>query len=410
LPAWTSTLHQRCRSHLDRPERYEIDGVITHSPRVLFSYGATLRSASALLAPESVASFASKALQPALWQCIEENRPDALLIHGALPWGNLARAAKEKLGLPFALIEHSQSDLLRLQPGDRLERYYRGVAGQSEATLVVGPAMRHHLQQIGWQRVHLLRHGLNPTPESSPSERRPSRLDDKLVILAAANYCRRKGLEELTAAFRAIAGEFPEAVLCIVSELPARLAQQLRPWRESGRIELLGPLPPTELAPWMGWADLFALPSWSEAFGLVFLEALSAGTPALMSSDCGLQSLLSERAWWREHPIQDLVVKPRSVTALVEALRQALKSRERLQQWGKQVQQWVHAEFRNAHPGADLLQHLQLDPRSFKNRPRSPKHAIPAGASSPAQTVRRRRRGPRFSPTPEALDAEPRGE
>jgi phosphatidylinositol alpha-1,6-mannosyltransferase len=49
----------------------------------------------------------------------------------------------------------------------------------------------------------------------------------------------------------------------------------------SERVRLLGRVPAGELADLYRAADLFALPSTGDGFGIVFLEAMACGTPAL---------------------------------------------------------------------------------------------------------------------------------
>ena len=53
---------------------------------------------------------------------------------------------------------------------------------------------------------------------------------------------------------------------------------------ELGRdVVLLGTLPDEEIPGWYHAADAFAFPSVNEGFGLVVLEALAAGTPAVVT-------------------------------------------------------------------------------------------------------------------------------
>ena len=48
-------------------------------------------------------------------------------------------------------------------------------------------------------------------------------------------------------------------------------------------LELVGPLPQDDVAPYLACADVVAMPSTTEGFGLAALEALAAGTPVVLS-------------------------------------------------------------------------------------------------------------------------------
>ncbi|MET1036181.1 MAG: glycosyltransferase [Arthrobacter sp.] len=54
-------------------------------------------------------------------------------------------------------------------------------------------------------------------------------------------------------------------------------------------VGLLPPVPPDELAGWFRGADLVAVPSYSESFGLVAMEAQACGTPVLAHDVGGLR-------------------------------------------------------------------------------------------------------------------------
>ena len=57
----------------------------------------------------------------------------------------------------------------------------------------------------------------------------------------------------------------------------------------AGRVRHLDPLPPAELAAWFRAADVVAVPSYSESFGLVAMEAQACGTPVAAHDVGGLR-------------------------------------------------------------------------------------------------------------------------
>lgn len=107
----------------------------------------------------------------------------------------------------------------------------------------------------------------------------------------------------------------------------------------SDRVSVLPLLPNRELLSEMARADLFALPSWSESFGLVFMEALGAGTPVLMTSDCGAAKHLThgEHGW---------IVPPRDPAAIAIALEAAHRTpTDKRRAMGEAGRRLVHAKF-----------------------------------------------------------------
>ncbi len=89
----------------------------------------------------------------------------------------------------------------------------------------------------------------------------------------------RKGGPELVEAFARVRAVLPDATLTIVGCAP----------RVSGPgIEVVGRQPPAKISDFFARAACFCMPSRLEPFGIVYVEALHAGT-AIVASDCGDQ-------------------------------------------------------------------------------------------------------------------------
>jgi glycosyltransferase involved in cell wall biosynthesis len=86
---------------------------------------------------------------------------------------------------------------------------------------------------------------------------------------------------------------------------------------EDPRVRLLGFLPAGEIADLYASLDVFALPSVNafEAFGIVQVEAMMAGVPALASDLPGVRTPVQETDFGR-------VVTPRDVAGIAAGLRE----------------------------------------------------------------------------------------
>jgi glycosyltransferase involved in cell wall biosynthesis len=112
------------------------------------------------------------------------------------------------------------------------------------------------------------------------------------LLLAAGTKAHQKGFDRLVAAFRLLAGRWPELRLVILG-LPAStyhgVDQQARLRDQLGdpalQHRLLMPGPVGNISQWYQRATLFALPSRYEGFPNVLLEAMAAGC-ACVASDC----------------------------------------------------------------------------------------------------------------------------
>lgn len=140
---------------------------------------------------------------------------------------------------------------------------------------------------------------------------------DARIILFVGRLERAKGLEELLAAFGALAAEDPSLRLVIVGDGAMRArceeAAQARP----GRIIVTGGRPLPEVSRWMAAANLLVLPSWHEGTPNVILEALASGRPVVASRTGGIPDMVTAPELGELHV-------PRDVAALAAALRAVL--------------------------------------------------------------------------------------
>ncbi len=152
------------------------------------------------------------------------------------------------------------------------------------------------------------------------------------IVLFVGRMVYYKGIEVL---LHAIART--DAALAIVGKGP--LEGNLKALAHSlgidGRVAFLGALPNSELRLHYAACDVFVLPSVarSEAFGLVLLEAMSAGKP-LVTTELGTGT-----SWINQHGHTGLVVPPRDAEALAQAISTILADRALARRYGEAARQ-----------------------------------------------------------------------
>jgi glycosyltransferase involved in cell wall biosynthesis len=357
IPRWLGRVWRRVRDQAARPTRYTIDGVTIDAPRLAFAFPPLVRQRLARAAPNTVLHWADRTLGPAIDAAIDRHRPDAILAHGMFPFAAAAIGAATRHGLRCSFIEHSADDVFRLTPRHPLARALAPWAKRAHRIFVVGEPMQRWLQtMLGWDHVVLLPNGaITSTTAGSP--RIP---DGNFRILAAANAYRRKGLEELVDAFDVVAARHAHVQLEIVTEAGPSLRQRLRSAHHRARIRVTPPMPPDRLLAAMAAADVFALPSWREAFGLVYAEALAAGTAVLATTDSGFAA--EALRWEREgHPAPAVLVPPHDPAALVASLSAAIAAPDRLRVSAESGRRLVAERFTWAANAQCLLRELTSD-------------------------------------------------
>lgn len=115
--------------------------------------------------------------------------------------------------------------------------------------------------------------------------------DDEKVILFVANELHRKGFGTLLRAWAKMARP-PERLLAVGRFNPAGFSRQIQTLGLAGRVRFEGSA--NDVAEYYSAADLFALPTQYEPWGLVIVEALACGLPVLTSRLAGAAAAVQE--------------------------------------------------------------------------------------------------------------------
>ena len=93
-----------------------------------------------------------------------------------------------------------------------------------------------------------------------------------------------------------LAAEGRPVHLSIAGEGPLRaaLAQRASALGVADRVHFLGQIPHARVLALMARAEVFAMPSWDEAFGLVYTEAMAQGTPVIACRGEGPEDFIKD--------------------------------------------------------------------------------------------------------------------
>ncbi|MBD3349139.1 MAG: glycosyltransferase [Candidatus Eisenbacteria bacterium] len=123
-----------------------------------------------------------------------------------------------------------------------------------------------------------------PAADRLSHRRRLGLPEDRSIVFTARRLVPRMGLPNLIAAFAGIAASDPSALLVVAGKgrLESSLRDQVEELGIADSVSFVGFVPDDELVRYYQTADLFVLPTMAfEGFGMVTLEALACGTPAL---------------------------------------------------------------------------------------------------------------------------------
>jgi len=221
-------------------------------------------------------------------------------------------ALAEQLGIPLVHTMHTAGRVKnsRLAPGDKPEPDERllgehNIVAKADALMALTNQEKSDLvtkYQAAPEKVQVINPGVDKTvfhPEGNSLAARRElgiSLTDQIVLFAG-RVQRLKAPDILVQALKLLPNQVrlvivggPSGDLEIIPALKS-LAQSLG---VAGRIEFVGPVPPEQLAKWYRAADVVAVPSYNETFGLVAAEAIACGTPVIGASVGGLREIIDD--------------------------------------------------------------------------------------------------------------------
>ncbi len=255
----------------------------------------------------------------AMRRLAKEERPDVAIgfMHSAyIPLG-LALLGS---GIPVVASEHIAYDHYRTRPLQAA--LLRLTPVLARAITVISPAIRDGFPAMLRRRMMVV-----PNPVGIHGGRNADvsgGAGSMKTLLSVGRLEEQKDHRTLIDAFARIAADFPDWRLRIVGEgsLHSSLEAQVKGLSLADRISLPGAT--SEIEEEYGAAQLFAMPSSYESFGLATAEALSHGLPVVGFADCpGTNELVQDG-------INGLLVEGRDrVGALAEGLAALMSSAER---------------------------------------------------------------------------------
>lgn len=297
-----------------------------------------------------------QAVHQALASAQAERRRAIVHVHGLwrpeLHWAVCEARAK---GLPFALQPHGMLEPWALTHKGLKKRlamrlYQRRDLEAAPLLVATAEAEYRAFRAQGLRNpVAIIPLGIDRVDEETSSHRANPE-ERHLLFLSRIHPV--KGLLDLIRAWARVSPAYPQWRLAIAGpDEGGHLAKVLALAKSSGvaqSVRYLGMLQGEAKAAALRSADLFVLPTYSENFGLVVLEALAHGLPVITTRAAPWEDLLRHRCgWWTDVGVVPLTEALREAMSLSDEARKAMGVRAKAcaaqYAWGSIAQRMAEA-------------------------------------------------------------------
>jgi len=263
-----------------------------------------------------------------LRKSIETENFDIVHVHepfaGALTLGVLSKRLRNKPVIVATFHSFEGSSLYQIVPNKLLQKYFRKLDGR----IAVSSSAKSYVSKYLPADYDIIPNGIDIDEilEATPYQ---NLLDDKINILFVGRLEKRKGLKYLLTSFCDLKWKFPNIRLIIVGAGKMDIeSQRILGERNPGDVFMAGPVTHEEKLKYFKTADIFCTPATGqESFGIVLLEAMSAGLPIVASRIDGYQSVLDEK--------EGLFANAKDPNDLSEKLSRLINDKNMRMQMGK---------------------------------------------------------------------------
>jgi glycosyltransferase involved in cell wall biosynthesis len=258
---------------------------------------------------------------------VKKEKPNVIHAHWLIPQGLLAGTVKKMFKIPLVITGHG-TDVFFFQKG--LLRKLARVSISSCDIFTVNSSATYKAAQnlLQTSKVKLIPMGVE-IQKFNPNMRDKT-LRERLQIkgpflLFIGRLVTQKGAGYVINAQAEIIKKYPEAKLVIIGDGQERsvLEEEAKELKIESSVLFLGRQPNSELPKYFATADIFIGHSLTldtgetEAFGVVFLEALASGTPVITTAAGGITDIITDNQ-------TGLIVEERSSRGIASAVERIL--------------------------------------------------------------------------------------
>lgn len=256
-----------------------------------------------------------KNAKKALENLLEKEDIDIIHGHYIFPAGAAAVEVGNEHGIKTYVTAHG-SDMFEVYKKQPIMRStIKNVLKRADVVLAVSNALRHEIiatgvsgiadkTRISWNSVDIDKF----SPDNNDSFKKEFKLEDKPIVLFVGNLIKRKNVDSLLEAKKIAYSDY---YLVVVGDGP--LFKKLKKKVEDENIrDVIFTGSRNDVENIIPSCDVLVLPSYSESFGLVLIEALACGKPVIGSNVGGITEIINDDV--------GLLVNPNKVSSIAGAI------------------------------------------------------------------------------------------
>ena len=275
----------------------------------------------------------------------QEYKFDVIHAHVAYPDGYVGLKLKHKYKVPLVVTIHGL-DVCSCAPQkptiERSSRLKKMIVQVFEgANKVVGVSSKvrdlilKYYSHTG--KVVFVNNGV-PAIKITKNSMRPE--NQKIKIISVGYLDIRKGHEYVIRSLVGLENDGFDFDYIVVGDGENRgfLEKLAGDLKVEGRVKFVGRKNQSEVYSYLNESDIFCLPSWDEAFGVVYIEAMSVGLPVIACKGQGIEDVVTDG-------LTGLLVKPKETVSVKDAIEKLIRNPKLRHEIGQRAKELILNKF-----------------------------------------------------------------
>lgn len=272
---------------------------------------------------------------------------DMIHSHVALPDGDAGLKLSKEYNVPHINTIHGQDLQEKIYEDDRYKEKIFNVIKNSNCTIVVSNKLKNIAikEQVN-RNIKVINNGIDLNEINTIKnniEKKSLNVDSKkqnVVILSAGNLIRIKGIDLNIKAINIVKNKYSNIKYKIIGEGSQKheFMKLVKKLNLENNVEFLGRLNHEEVIKHMMECDIFSMPSYIEAFGMVYIEAMALGKPVIAVEGQGIADVIINRE-------SGYLVKEKDVEDLANTLDYIISNMDKAKKVGEEGQKRVVNNF-----------------------------------------------------------------
>jgi len=321
------------KKYSEIPEKMIWEGIEVYYPRFL--------SFPKALFLESSGSRMYRGINDTVDEIYKDFKFDIIHSHVALPDGYCGMLVAKKYKKPLIVTIHGNDFYNTIYRNKKCRGNIKKVMSFSNKIIIVS----NNLQKIAKEildveknKLKVISNGIdlkmfqaNITNDSIVEEFR-----DKRIIVSVGYLIKRKAHRYVIESLSKINLKYSNIIYLIGGDGPEEnnLRKLAKKTGLEESIKFLGRINHQEVIKIMNSCEIFILPSWNEAFGVVYLEAMANGKPVIACKGEGIDGIIKDKK-------TGILVKPKDVDSIVEAIDYLFSNPKKSREIGQRAKKLV---------------------------------------------------------------------